>query len=87
MQLSGLPVWEGGLIVVVRLPGVGGGGGGALIRPPLLPPVLCAEPGHQPSCPLTSPHNRARKIPIIIRRYLPDGSYEDWGVDELIITD
>ncbi|XP_043376550.1 DNA-directed RNA polymerases I, II, and III subunit RPABC2 isoform X2 [Chelonia mydas] len=29
----------------------------------------------------------ARKIPIIIRRYLPDGSYEDWGVDELIITD
>ncbi|XP_038612415.1 DNA-directed RNA polymerases I, II, and III subunit RPABC2 isoform X1 [Tachyglossus aculeatus] len=30
---------------------------------------------------------RARKIPIIIRRYLPDGSYEDWGVDELIITD
>lgn len=33
-----------------------------------------------------SPH-RARKIPIIIRRYLPDGSYEDWGVDELIISD
>ena len=29
---------------------------------------------------------KARKIPIIIRRYLPDGSYEDWGVDELIIT-
>ncbi|XP_067830439.1 DNA-directed RNA polymerases I, II, and III subunit RPABC2 isoform X2 [Heptranchias perlo] len=29
----------------------------------------------------------ARKIPIIIRRYMPDGSYEDWGVDELIITD
>uniref|UniRef100_A0A8D2ZWH2 DNA-directed RNA polymerases I, II, and III subunit RPABC2 n=1 Tax=Scophthalmus maximus TaxID=52904 RepID=A0A8D2ZWH2_SCOMX len=28
-----------------------------------------------------------RKIPIIIRRYLPDGSYEDWGCDELIITD
>uniref|UniRef100_A0A672ZX87 Uncharacterized protein n=1 Tax=Sphaeramia orbicularis TaxID=375764 RepID=A0A672ZX87_9TELE len=30
---------------------------------------------------------RSRKIPIIIRRYLPDGSYEDWGCDELIITD
>ena len=30
---------------------------------------------------------RARKIPIIIRRYLPDGSYEDWGIDELIITE
>ncbi|KAI1239157.1 hypothetical protein IHE44_0012268 [Lamprotornis superbus] len=23
---------------------------------------------------------KARKIPIIIRRYLPDGSYEDWEV-------
>lgn len=28
---------------------------------------------------------RAKKIPIIIRRYLPDGSYEDWSVDELIV--
>ena len=28
-----------------------------------------------------------QKIPIIIRRYLPDGSFEDWGVDELHITD
>lgn len=24
------------------------------------------------------------KIPIIIRRYLPDGSYEDWKVNELL---
>ena len=30
---------------------------------------------------------RERKIPITVRRYLPDGSYEDWGIDELIITD
>lgn len=28
---------------------------------------------------------RARKIPIIIRRYLPDGSHEDWSIDELEI--
>ena len=28
-----------------------------------------------------------RKIPIIIRRFLPDGSYEDWGIEELIIGD
>lgn len=28
---------------------------------------------------------KARKIPFIIRRYLPDGSFEDWGLDELII--
>lgn len=26
-----------------------------------------------------------RKIPMIIRRYLPDGSYEDWALDELIV--
>lgn len=30
---------------------------------------------------------KARKIPLIIRRYLPDGSYEDWTIDELIIGD
>ena len=26
-----------------------------------------------------------RKIPIIIRRYLPDGGFEDWAIDEMII--
>lgn len=26
-----------------------------------------------------------RKIPLVIRRYLPDGSYEDWGCDELVV--
>lgn len=30
---------------------------------------------------------KQRKIPIIIRRYLPDSSYEDWSIDELIIID
>ncbi len=24
------------------------------------------------------------KVPIIVRRYLPDGSYEDWAASELI---
>ncbi|CAM9102711.1 unnamed protein product [Choristocarpus tenellus] len=28
---------------------------------------------------------REKKIPIKIRRYLPDGSHEDWSIDELII--
>ena len=28
---------------------------------------------------------QAKKIPMIIRRYLPDGTYEDWRIDELII--
>eukprot|EP00762_Andalucia_godoyi_P005172 ANDGO_04013.mRNA.1 DNA-directed RNA polymerases I len=28
-----------------------------------------------------------KKIPFIIRRYLPDASFEDWRLDELLITD
>jgi len=28
---------------------------------------------------------RHRRIPLVIRRKLPDGSYEDWSVDELMI--
>jgi DNA-directed RNA polymerase I, II, and III subunit RPABC2 len=28
-----------------------------------------------------------RKVPIIIRRFLPDKSYEDWPIDELIIDE
>lgn len=30
---------------------------------------------------------KERKIPIIIRRYLPDGSFEDFSVEELIVLD
>ena len=26
-----------------------------------------------------------KRIPLAIRRYLPDGNFEDWTVDELII--
>ncbi|EGG21488.1 RNA polymerase II core subunit [Cavenderia fasciculata] len=29
---------------------------------------------------------RAKKIPLIVRRFLPNGAYEDWSVDELIVT-
>jgi DNA-directed RNA polymerase I, II, and III subunit RPABC2 len=28
-----------------------------------------------------------RKLPFIIRRKLPDGSFEDWPIDELLIPD
>ena len=30
---------------------------------------------------------RLQKIPFIIRRFLPDGSYEDWSVKELKLSD
>lgn len=26
-----------------------------------------------------------RRLPLMVRRFLPDGSYEDWSLDELII--
>ena len=26
-----------------------------------------------------------RKVPFIIRRHLPDGSYEDWKISELVM--
>lgn len=29
---------------------------------------------------------KEQKIPIIIRRRMPDGTYEDWALDELIIS-
>ena len=28
---------------------------------------------------------KQRKIPIVVRRYLPDNSFEDWSIDDLII--
>ncbi len=28
-----------------------------------------------------------KEIPMIIRHYLPDESFEDWSIDELILTD
>lgn len=28
---------------------------------------------------------KEKKIPIVIRRFLPDGSWEDWSVHELIV--
>ena len=30
---------------------------------------------------------REKKIPFIIRRYLPDGSFEDWPVRDLKLSD
>lgn len=28
---------------------------------------------------------REKKIPLIIRRFMPDGTYEDWKVKDLIV--
>ncbi|XP_064629121.1 DNA-directed RNA polymerases I, II, and III subunit RPABC2-like [Lineus longissimus] len=49
-------------------------------------PVMVELEGETDPLQIAMKELKARKIPIIIRRYLPDGSYEDWGIDELIIT-
>mmetsp|Transcript_9646 Transcript_9646/g.12023 ORF Transcript_9646/g.12023 Transcript_9646/m.12023 type:complete len:129 (-) Transcript_9646:390-776(-) len=48
-------------------------------------PVMVQLDGETDPLRIAQKELRERKIPIIIRRYLPDGSYEDWAMDELII--
>lgn len=50
-------------------------------------PVMVELEGETDPLAIAMKELKAKKIPITIRRYLPDGSYEDWGIDELIITD
>ncbi|GMH17246.1 hypothetical protein Nepgr_019087 [Nepenthes gracilis] len=50
-------------------------------------PVMVELQGETDPLEIAMKELRERKIPFTIRRYLPDGSYEDWGVDELIVED
>ncbi|KAJ4951111.1 hypothetical protein NE237_027943 [Protea cynaroides] len=50
-------------------------------------PVMVELEGESDPLEIAMKELRQRKIPFTIRRYLPDGSYEDWGVDELIVED
>ena len=49
-------------------------------------PVMVELEGETDPLQIAMKELKQRKIPIIIRRYLPDGSYEDWGIEELLIT-
>jgi len=46
-------------------------------------PVMVDIAGETDPLKIAMKELRERKIPMIIRRYLPDGSYEDWALDEL----
>lgn len=48
-------------------------------------PVMVELEGETDPLQIAMKELKSRKIPIIIRRYLPDHSYEDWAIDELII--
>ena len=50
-------------------------------------PVMVELEGETDPLQIAMKELKQRKIPIIIRRYMPDGSFEDWAIDELIITD
>lgn len=50
-------------------------------------PIMVELEGETDPLQIAMKELKQRKIPIIIRRYLPDNSYEDWGIDELIIID
>ena len=48
-------------------------------------PVMVDIAGETDPLKIAEKELREKKIPIIIRRYLPDGSHEDWPLKELII--
>lgn len=50
-------------------------------------PVMVELEGETDPLVIAMKELKAKKIPIIIRRYLPDGSFEDWGIEELIMTE
>jgi len=48
-------------------------------------PIMVELEGETDPLEIAQKELREKKIPIIIRRYLPDGSYEDWSIEELIV--
>ncbi|KAF6008017.1 subunit common to RNA polymerases I, II, and III [Brettanomyces bruxellensis] len=48
-------------------------------------PVLVDIEGETDPLQIARKELAQKKIPLIVRRYLPDNSYEDWSVEELII--
>jgi DNA-directed RNA polymerases I, II, and III subunit RPABC2 len=49
-------------------------------------PVLVDVNGETDPLQIAMRELKERKIPIIVRRFLPSGKYEDWTVDELKIA-
>ena len=47
-------------------------------------PVMTDPAGETDPLAIAMKELREKKLPLMIRRYLPDGNYEDWTVQELI---
>ena len=50
------------------------------------PPMVEVPRGETDPLKIAMLELNAGKIPIIVRRYLPDGSHEDWPVSDLIMS-
>uniref|UniRef100_A0A1B0B361 RPB6 homolog n=1 Tax=Glossina palpalis gambiensis TaxID=67801 RepID=A0A1B0B361_9MUSC len=50
-------------------------------------PIMVELEGETDPLQIAMKELKQKKILIIIRRFLPDHSYEDWSIDELIIVD
>ena len=48
-------------------------------------PILVDLKGETDSLEIASKELKERVIPIVIRRYLPSGNYEDWELAEMVI--
>ena len=48
-------------------------------------PVMVETQGETDPLKIAAMELKDRKIPIIVRRYLPDGSFEDWPINDLLI--
>jgi len=49
-------------------------------------PIMVELEGETDPLQIAMKELKERKVPLIIRRYLPDESYEDWSIDELEIA-
>ncbi|EFJ43645.1 hypothetical protein VOLCADRAFT_106747 [Volvox carteri f. nagariensis] len=50
-------------------------------------PVMVELSGETDPLEIAMKELREKKVPFTIRRYLPDGSYEDWSISELVVPD
>ncbi|GAN05661.1 DNA-directed RNA polymerases i protein [Mucor ambiguus] len=48
-------------------------------------PVMIDIDGESDALKIANRELREKKIPLIIRRFMPDGTYEDWKVKDLIV--
>lgn len=48
-------------------------------------PLIDTSKGFTESLQIAEQELKEKKMPLIIRRFLPNGDYEDWEVDEMVI--